>query len=123
MPLNRATESTPALRHPTRPTRTSSTGVAPLSSEAKHSGWSTSNSYVLRWCCSAPRPVKPSTVDWLWVPLRQVQLARPRSARQRAAGIEQGLDVHAVVDGSVGDGHWCLLGFGSIAAVAAPQSR
>src|SRR5580692_4122378 len=76
MPRNWATEATPAARQPTRPTSTNSTGVAPLSSESKHSGWSTSNSYVARWCCSAPRPVKPSTVEWLWVPLRQVQLAR-----------------------------------------------
>src|SRR5215471_9025227 len=71
-----ATAATPAVRHPTRPTSTYSTGVAPLSSDAKHSGWSTSNSYVARCCCSAPRPVNPSTVERLWVPLRQVQLAR-----------------------------------------------
>src|ERR1700683_86685 len=35
-----------------------------------------SYSYVVRCCCSAPGPVKPVTVAWLWVPLRQVQLAR-----------------------------------------------
>ena len=37
------------------------------------------------------------------------ELRRFRCGRQRAAGIEQGLDVHAVVDGTVGDGHLCLL--------------
>jgi len=37
------------------------------------------------------------------------ELRRFRCGRQRVAGIEQGLDVHAVVDGMVGDGHRCLL--------------
>ena len=40
-----ATAATPAVRQPARPTSTYSTGVAPLSSEAKISGWSTSNEY------------------------------------------------------------------------------
>src|SRR5579863_2653187 len=76
MPRSSATAATPAVRQPARPTRTNSTGVGPLSCAAKHSGWSTSNSYVVRCRCSAHRPVKPATVDWLWAPLRQVQLAR-----------------------------------------------
>src|ERR1700691_1733972 len=76
MPRCWATAATPAVRHPARPTRTNSTGVAPLSSDAKHSGWPVPNHFVVRCCCSAPRPAKLATVEWLWVPLRQVQLAR-----------------------------------------------
>jgi len=42
IPRCRATDATPAVRQPARPTSTYSTGLAPWSSEAKHSGWSTS---------------------------------------------------------------------------------
>ena len=37
-----ATAAMPAVRQPARPTSTNSTGVAPLSGEAKISGWSDS---------------------------------------------------------------------------------
>ena len=71
-----ATAATPAVRQPARPTSTYSTGVAPLSSEAKISGWSTSKEYRVRWFCSSPSPKKPSTVDELWVPFCHSQEAR-----------------------------------------------
>src|SRR5712691_1905878 len=66
----------PPVRQLARPTSTYSTGVAPLSSEAKTSGWSASNENLVLWLCSAPRPKKPWTVDSLWVPLIHSQEAR-----------------------------------------------
>jgi hypothetical protein len=47
-----------------------------LSSEAKISGWSTSNEYFVRWLCSSPRPKNPSTVELLWVPFCHSHVAR-----------------------------------------------
>ena len=42
---------------------------------------------------------------------------------QRLARAEQGLDVHAVVDGTVGDGHRCLLDFDGIGWPVIPGAR
>src|SRR5690606_13429859 len=71
-----ATAATPAVRQPASPDSTSSTGVAPLSSDAKTSGWSMSNVNSLLWLCSWPRPKKPLTLDRLWVPPSHRELAR-----------------------------------------------
>src|SRR3954469_3676187 len=63
-----ATAAMPAVRQPPRATSTYSTGVAPLSSDAKISGWSMSKVYCVRCFCSSPRPKNPSTVELLCVP-------------------------------------------------------
>src|SRR5262245_26755572 len=66
----------PAVRQLARPTSTYSTGVAPLSSEAKTSGWSASNLKVFLRRCSSPRPKKLSTVELLCVPFFHSHAAR-----------------------------------------------
>src|SRR6185503_4988965 len=71
-----ATAAIPAVRHEARPTSTYSTGVAPLSSEAKIAGWSASYLNSVLCDCSLPRPKKLCTVERLWVPRTQLQLAR-----------------------------------------------
>ena len=71
-----ATAATPAVRQLAKPTRTYSTGVAPMSAEAKTSGWSASKVKVFWRLCSSPRPKKLWTVEWLWVPFFHSQAAR-----------------------------------------------
>src|SRR5262245_43026944 len=66
----------PAVRQLARPTSTYSTGVGPLSSDAKTSGWSASKDQDDRWVCSPPSPKKPVISLWLWVPLSHSLLAR-----------------------------------------------
>ena len=51
-----ATAAMPPVRQPPSATRTISTGVAPLSSEANCSGWSVSKVNVSVCSCSSPRP-------------------------------------------------------------------
>src|ERR1044071_5964103 len=51
-----AIDATPAVRQPASPASTISTGVAPLSSEAKISGWSVSKVNSVLWLCCWPRP-------------------------------------------------------------------
>ena len=106
-----ATAAMPAVRQAPRPTSTYSTGVAPLSSAAKISGWSASKVNSVLWRWSWPRPKNPSTVDRLCVPFIHLQVARQLkraasgAARQRLAGAEQGGDVDAVVDHGLSGGH------------------
>ena len=76
MPRFCATAATPAVRQLARPTSTYSTGVGPLSSDAKTSGWSASKDHVERWLWSSPRPKKPVIALRLWVPLTHSLLAR-----------------------------------------------
>src|SRR5215218_1046127 len=71
-----ATAAMPAVRHPARPTSMYSTGVAPLSSEAKISVSPTSNEYLVRSLYSAPSPKKPSTFVLLCVPFSHSHDAR-----------------------------------------------
>ena len=108
MPRCWATAATPAVRQLPSADRTISTGVAPWSIEAKHSGWSASNVNVDVWTCSWPRPENPVTVERLCVPRihsvveRQVNSAAsgmPTSA-SRAASERRAVDT--VVDGLVG---------------------
>jgi hypothetical protein len=47
-----ATVATPAVRHEANAASTISVGVAPLSSDAKISGWSASMANDWRWSCS-----------------------------------------------------------------------
>ena len=59
---------------------------------------------------SSPRPKKPSTVEWLWVPFCQVQLVRhlncaASGARRPPPRFQQCCHVDAVVDGGSGHGH------------------
>src|SRR6185295_3305906 len=56
-----ATAAIPAVRQEARPTSTYSTGVAPLSSEAKIAGWSASYLNSVLCACSLPRPKKLET--------------------------------------------------------------
>ena len=51
-----ATAAMPAVRQLARPASTSSTGVAPLSSDAKISGWSASKVNLVLCFCSSPSP-------------------------------------------------------------------
>ena len=105
----------PAVRQLARPTSTNSIGVAPLSSEANSSGWSASYSNCVLWDCSSPRPKKPSTLEWLWVPFTHSHVARHcelrglRCAAERLAGLEQRGDVDAIVNGRIRHGHCTLL--------------
>src|SRR3954449_2619495 len=74
-----ATAAMPAVRQAPRPTSTYSTGVGPLSSAAKISGWSASRTDRTLWLRSSPRPKKPSTVERLWTPFTQLQVVRQRN--------------------------------------------
>src|SRR6476620_4429197 len=76
MPRFCATAATPAVRQLASPTSTSSTGVAPRSSDANTSGWSASNENSVLCVCSLPSPWKPCTVLRLWVPFFHLQEAR-----------------------------------------------
>src|ERR1022692_4619259 len=76
MPRFSATDATPAVRQLARPTRRYSIGVMPLSSAAKTSGWSASNTDPSLWLCSSPRPKKLWTLIVLWTPLCHVADAR-----------------------------------------------
>ena len=82
-----ATAATPAVRQLASATSTYSAGVAPWSSEAKHSGWSASKLNVDRWGCSWPRPEKLSTVERLWVPCTHEQVARQVNSAASGAAV------------------------------------
>ena len=76
MPRFCATDATPAVRQPARPTSRYSIGVMPLSSAAKTSGWSASNIDSVLCSAPAPRPKKFWTVVVLATPFFQVEVAR-----------------------------------------------
>src|SRR5215469_4805086 len=76
MPRFCATDATPAVRQPARPTSRNSMGVMPLSVAAKISGWSASNTVSTLWLCSCPRPKKFWMVVVLCTPSRHVEDAR-----------------------------------------------
>src|SRR4051794_8535114 len=82
-----ATAATPAVRQPPSATSANSTGVAPLSSEAKISGWSTSYVYRVRCFCSSPSPKKPSTVELLCVPFFHSVVARHWNSAAAGAAV------------------------------------
>ena len=67
MPRCWATAATPAVRQLPSAASTISTGAAPRSSEAKHSGWSASKVYVCVAVLLA-EAAEAVTVDWLYVP-------------------------------------------------------
>src|SRR3954454_13149418 len=82
-----ATAATPAVRQLASATSTYSAGVAPRSSDAKHTGWSASKLKVDRWECSWPRPEKLSTVERLWVPFTHEQVARHVNSAASGASV------------------------------------
>ena len=110
-----ATAATPAVRQLASADSTYSTGVAPRSSEAKHSGWSASNVNVramLVLLAEAGEPVDGRAAVRAVHPLAgrpPRELGGLRRVAERLAGAEQCLGVDAVVDGGVGDGHGVFL--------------
>ena len=114
-----ATAATPAVRQLARPTSTNSTGVGPLSSEAKTSGWSASKDHEERWLCSPPRPKKlliASLAVGAPEPLvagTPGELRSLRGVHERRAGVEERLDIDSVVSGGFAGRHRSSLGWRS----------
>ena len=128
MPRFCATAATPAVRQLARPTSTYSTGVGPLSSDAKISGWSASKDQeraVALLAAEAEEVVDCALAVGASDPLvagAPGELRPLRGVHQRRAGIEQRLHVYSVVGGDFAGRHPSSLGRRSRTTAAEPIS-